>query len=155
MRVEDGWAAYTEGLRYESSVNHFPCFSVYLVETSLLAYHPHKFSWSHLQPVAYAMQMIILPSSMPPMQFLCHFHWGHFLLYLFPVSDFHSCIDKSKEVFKSISNKRRNILNYIFWLRCHILSYFFSSLRHITNIHIYIYISGDPRFILLKLLFYA
>ena len=45
-------------------------------------------------------------SSMPPTQFMQHFRRGHvylrhqvhFLLFLFPVSDFHSCIDMSKGV---------------------------------------------------------
>ena len=71
----------------------------------LLACHPHKFPWSHLQLVAYTMHVITLPSSTPPMQFLRHLCWEdpssvylryrvHFLLFLFLVSDFHSCINR-------------------------------------------------------------
>ena len=41
--------------------------------THLLAYHPHKLSWSHLQPATYTMHMITLPSNMPPTQFPLHF----------------------------------------------------------------------------------
>ena len=67
--------------------------------------HPHKFSWLHLQPAAYTMCRIMLPSSMPPTQSMWHFHWEHlrpgyfryqmhFLLFMFPVFGFHSWIDR-------------------------------------------------------------
>ena len=71
----------------------------------LLACHPHKFLLSHLPPATYTTHVITFPSSMPPTQFKWHFHWEHachvyfryqvyFLIFLFPVSDFCSCIDR-------------------------------------------------------------
>ena len=74
----------------------------------LLACHPHKFSWSYLNPVTYTEHVTMLPSSMPPTQFTQHFHREHLrtlyfrypvhlLLFLFPVSDFCSCIDRCQK----------------------------------------------------------
>ena len=70
----------------------------------LLACHPRKYSRSHFLPVTYTMHVITLPSRMKPTQFTRHFHRKHpcpvyfrckehFLLFLFPVRDFHTCND--------------------------------------------------------------
>ena len=64
--------------------------------------------WSHLYPAAYMMYVITLPSSMPPSQITQHIHREHlrsvyfryqvhFLLFLFPVSDFRRCLVRGQK----------------------------------------------------------
>ena len=82
--------------------------------TCCLHVAPGHISFFH---ATHTMQVITLSSSMPPTQFPRHFRQRHphpvyfsyqvgFLLFLFAVSDFHSCNDKSKGVFTSIFNSR-------------------------------------------------
>ena len=71
----------------------------------LLVFHPHKFSWLHLQPVAYTMLVITLPSSVSPTQFTQNFrheplrpvyfrYYVYFLLFFFRLSDSCSYIER-------------------------------------------------------------
>ena len=72
---------HTQGQRYKSSVNllffkfswsYLPQPAAYILHVDMpltSTCHPQKFSWSHLEPVAYAMHVTMLPSSMPPAQF--------------------------------------------------------------------------------------
>ena len=77
---------------------NFPSYMIFQTPTQILAV---------LKSAAHATHMITLFSSIPPTQFTWHFRQGHlrsvyfrhlvhFLLFMFPVSDFHSCIDMSK-----------------------------------------------------------
>ena len=111
---------------YRSSVNWFPLHSLVIYYSEC----PCKFLMSNIfQPAAYTLHMDTHPSSMPP----THYMWSCFFLvyhpynlrgiptrdtyvlfnsvtrcisryFLFPVSNFHSCINMSNGVFKSISN---------------------------------------------------
>ena len=99
-----------------------PLRSAFRVDISLVIKYsgrPRKFSWSYLlQPATYTLQIDMPPSSMLPTrctwtrvvllawQFTRHFRRWHlfsvnfryqvpFLLFLFPISVFRSCIDMS------------------------------------------------------------
>ena len=111
--------AYTNSHCHASSSLLFTCC---MWTRLLLASHPLKFLWSHLQPAANTIHVITLPSSMPPNQFtrpftqehqhLVYFRYQvHFLLFSFnqgPTST--TASTDVKGIFKSISNTSRSTL---------------------------------------------
>ena len=69
-----------------------------------LAFYPSKFLWSHLQPAAYTMHVIMLSSSMPPTQFTQHFCWNTCILFTLGTMCISCFCSQSLTFFKHATN---------------------------------------------------